>query len=371
MSDTSARITGLDGLRGFASLAVVLYHLSLIARPELSETTWAWLTQSPLKLLFPGTESVLVFFALSGLVVALPALRPDFAWSRYYPARLMRLYLPVFGALIFATVLIIAIPRDPASMPSGSWLRDAQATSVTPFSFLAEASLLPSSYDIDNVLWSLRWELFFSLLLPLFVWLAIRCRRASPYLAAGAGLATIAGRILEIDALVYFPVFLLGTLVAINLDSIRAFAQRQRNRMLWPALAVLSGGLLIASWLARPILDDGSELATDVLWGLAGVGATLIVLLVIVWPVLRRACERPTAIWLGRISFSLYLVHAPVLGTLGYLLGLERWWLVCLIGLPVSLGISALFYRWVERPSHLLARRIGSYAAQRADARAG
>lgn len=76
MSETSARITGLDGLRGFASLAVVLFHLSLIARPELSETTWAWLTQSPLKILFPGTESVLVFFALSGLVVALPLCGP-------------------------------------------------------------------------------------------------------------------------------------------------------------------------------------------------------------------------------------------------------------------------------------------------------
>ena len=140
MSDSSARITGLDGLRGFASLAVVLYHLSLIARPELSETAWAWLTQSPLKLLFPGTEAVLVFFALSGLVVALPALRSGFAWTRYYPSRLLRLYLPVFGALLFATVLILAIPREAASVPSGSWLRDAQAASVTPVSFLAKAA---------------------------------------------------------------------------------------------------------------------------------------------------------------------------------------------------------------------------------------
>ncbi|MDQ0645216.1 acyltransferase family protein [Microbacterium murale] len=369
MSDTSSRITGLDGLRGFASLAVVLYHLSLIARPGLSEATWAWLTQSPLKLLFPGTESVLVFFALSGLVVALPALRPDFEWTRYYPSRLMRLYLPVFGALIFASILIIAIPRDALSMPSETWLRDAQATSVTPISFLAEASLLPSSFDIDNVLWSLRWELFFSLLLPLFVWLAIRFRRASPYLAVIAASATVAGRIFEIDALVYFPVFLLGTIIAINLDGIRAFGQRVRTRMLWPAVAVLSATLLIASWLARPFVDSSSELAADALWGLAGVGATLIVLLVIVWPVLRRACERPTALWLGKLSFSLYLVHAPVLGTLGYLLGQERWWLVCLIGLPVSLGASMLFYRWIERPSHLAARRVGGYVTQRLQAR--
>ncbi|GGD80650.1 acyltransferase family protein [Microbacterium murale] len=369
MSDTSARITGLDGLRGFASLAVVLYHLTLIARPELSETAWEWLTQSPLKIVFPGTESVLVFFALSGLVVALPALRSDFTWTRYYPSRLLRLYLPVFGALILAAVLIIAIPRDPATMPTGTWLRDAQATTVTPLSLLTEASLLPQSYDIDNVLWSLRWELFFSLLLPLFVWIAIRFRRASPYLAAIAATATIAGRMLEIDALVYFPVFLLGTIIAINLDSIRAFAQRVRTRMLWPALAVLAGVLLIASWLARPFVESGSGIA-DVLWGLAGVGAALIVLLVIVWPMLRRGCERSTALWLGKISFSLYLVHAPILGTLGYLLGREHWWVACLIGVPVSLVVAAAFYQWVERPSHRLARRVGGYVAQRLEARA-
>lgn len=364
MSDTSARITGLDGLRGFASLAVVLYHLTLIARPELSETTWAWLTQSPLKIVFPGTESVLVFFALSGLVVALPALRSDFTWTRYYPSRLLRLYLPVFGALILAAVLIIAIPRDPATMPTGTWLRDAQASAVTPISLLTEASLLRESYDIDNVLWSLRWELFFSLLLPVFVWVAIRFRRASPYLAGFAVVATVAGRILEMDALVYLPVFLLGTIIAINLDRIRAFSQRVHTRMLWPALAVLAGVLLIASWLARPFVENDSGVA-DVLWGFAGVGAALIVLLVIVWPMLRRGCERPTALWLGRVSFSLYLVHAPVLGTLGYLLGREQWWLVCLIGVPVSLAVAAAFYRWVERPSHRLARRVGGYVARR------
>lgn len=365
MPDSSARITALDGLRGFASLAVVLYHLSLIARPGVNETAWAWLTQTPLKLLFPGTEAVLVFFALSGLVVALPALRTDFTWTRYYPSRLLRLYLPVCGALILATVLIIALPRDASSVPAGSWLRDAQATSVSPGSLLAEASLLPASYDIDNVLWSLRWELFFSLLLPVFMWLAIRFRGASWHLAVLAAAATVAGRVLDIDALVYLPVFLLGTVMAVNLDGILRFSQRVHARALWPILAAVSAALLIASWLARPILGAYPAHVEDVIWGLAGVGATLIVLLTIVWPRLRRACERPTALWLGRISFSLYLVHAPILGSLGYLLGAERWWLVCLIGLPVSIGVSVLFHRWVERPSHALARRAGNRIAVR------
>lgn len=362
MSDSSPRITSLDGLRGLAALGVVLYHLSLLAHPALSASTWAWMTQSPLKVLFPGTEAVLVFFVLSGLVVALPALRPGFSWRRYYPARLLRLYVPVLGALVFATILILVLPRDPSTMPEGSWMRDAQASEVTPAAFLAEASLLPESYDIDNVLWSLRWELFFSLLLPLFVWFALRCRRASIPLAVLAMLATVAGRLLEIDALVYFPVFLLGTIIAINVDAIRAFAERRDSHWLWPGVAVLSIALLLASWFARPLVAGGIEIA-DLLWGLAGIGAFGVVVVTIAWRRARTVLERPSAQWLGRISFSLYLVHAPILGTLGYLFGMERWWLTCVIGLPLSIVVGAVFHRWVERPSHDWARRAGDRAA--------
>lgn len=70
MSTANPRILRLDGLRGVAAVGVMLYHFSLVARPELGTPTWALLTQTPVKLLFAGTESVLIFFVLSGLVDA-------------------------------------------------------------------------------------------------------------------------------------------------------------------------------------------------------------------------------------------------------------------------------------------------------------
>lgn len=70
MSTATPRILSLDGLRGVAAVGVMLYHFSLVARPELGTPTWALLTQTPVKLLFAGTESVLIFFVLSGLVDA-------------------------------------------------------------------------------------------------------------------------------------------------------------------------------------------------------------------------------------------------------------------------------------------------------------
>ncbi|WP_179434105.1 acyltransferase family protein [Microbacterium pseudoresistens] len=357
-SGATGRIAGLDGLRGLAALIVVFYHCSLLARPFLDPEAWTVLTRTPMKLLLAGTESVLVFFVLSGLVVALPALREGFSWIRYYPARLLRLYLPVFGALLFAAALILLIPRDPATMPEGSWMRDAQATTITPGSLLSEASLLRASYDIDNVLWSLRWELFFSLLLPLFVWIALRSRHHSLVVAALAVAATITGRLVESDALVYLPVFLLGTVMAVNLDALRTYAARPAVRRVVPYAGVAAALLLIGTWLARWVLPDGS-IGDRALWGSAGLAAAVLVAIAAVWAPAARMLETRPMLWLGRISFSLYLVHVPIIGTVGYLLGVEHWWLACLIAVPLSLLVAAVFYRSVELPSHRLSRAAG------------
>lgn len=361
----SGRITSIDGVRGAASLVVVIYHCSLIALPHLDGTLSAWLTQSPGKLVFAGTEAVLVFFVLSGFVVALPVLREGFAWSRYYPTRVLRLYLPVWGSLLLAAALIALVPRDASTMPEGSWMQRAQATTVTPGVLLDEASLVPASYDMNNVLWSLRWELIFSLALPLFVAIALALRRHALLAAVTACALTVTGRIVDVDAMVYLPVFMLGTLMAVRLDDLLAWMRRPRRAWFWPAATALALALLIASWLARPIAAPGS-FAGRSLWGFAGVGAALIIIVAMGWPRLRGLLERRASQWLGRMSYSLYLVHVPVIATLAYLWGSEHWVLVTLVGLPASLLLAALFHRVVEAPAHRLAKFVGGALSRRA-----
>ena len=128
-----ARLTALDGLRGLAALVVVLYHASKIVAPTLegtAGTVYRVLADSPAKIVFAGTEAVLVFFALSGLVVALPAFRRGFGWRAYFGSRLIRLYLPVWGALLVAAGLIALVPRHPSRVSTGSWLQTATAHEV-------------------------------------------------------------------------------------------------------------------------------------------------------------------------------------------------------------------------------------------------
>ena len=370
MSRNGNRIGSLDGLRGLAAAIVLVHHASLIAEPWLDPAGWAVLTQSPLKLLIAGSEAVMVFFVLSGLVVALPALRPGFSWARYFPARLFRLYVPVIAALGAAALLVKVVPRDASTMPDGSWMQDAQATSVSAGDVLSQMTLLRADYPIDNVLWSLRWELFFSLLLPLYVWVALRVRRFAVPVGVLTVVLMFAGRASGNSALAYLPVFLLGTLIAVRFDDLRGLAAGPRARRALPWIAALAGTMLIASWLARPL--TAGTIAADVLWALAGAGAALLVILAVIWPRAERALGTRPMQWLGRISFSLYLVHAPILATLCFLLGAERWWLACLIGVPLSLVAAAAFHALVERQSQVLARRagaIGEALAERASVR--
>ncbi|MGN7859604.1 acyltransferase family protein [Microbacterium sp. 22303] len=361
----NSRISSLDGLRGLAAGIVLIHHASLIAEPWIDPAGWALLTQSPLKLLLAGSEAVMVFFVLSGMVVALPALRTGFSWARYYPARLVRLYVPVIAALGSAALLVQLIPRDASTMPEDSWMQDAQATSVSAGDVLSQMTLLRSDYPIDNVLWSLRWELFFSLLLPLYLWVALRVRRFAMPAAALAVVLMFLGRTTGNSALAYLPVFLLGTLIAVRFADLQTWADRPRVRRTLPWLAAAASVLLIASWLARPL--TGGTVVADVLWALAGAGAALLVVLAIVWPGAHRLLETRTMQWLGKVSFSLYLVHAPILASLCYLLGAEQWWLACLVGIPLSLFAAALFHALVERQAQDLARQVGGIGAALAE----
>jgi len=365
MAAPAARLVALDGLRGVAALVVVLFHVTEIARPVAqgaSPAAWWAITQTPAKLLTSGTEAVLVFFVLSGLVVALPALRDGFSWAGYTVTRLVRLYLPVWAALALVVLLVTVLPRDEAAVTPDSWMITTTVTAIDPARLASEASLTRGSYDIVSVLWTLRWEIVFSLALPLFVIGAMLVRTRWVAATVVCGVLTVVGRMTGEGALTFLPLFLLGTLMAVRLDDVRsrmtALTARARGTLLVASLA-----LLVANWMARPLIPAGTP-ANQALYGLAGLGAAGVVLCVLGGSG-AGALTSPPVHWLGRVSFSLYLVHVPVLTTLTFAFGDGLWWLAGLVGVPLSLGVAWAFHRVVETPSHRLARRLGSAVAPR------
>ncbi|MBV9871490.1 MAG: acyltransferase [Frankiaceae bacterium] len=371
------RLRSLDGLRGFAALAVVLGH-ALLSSPVFFGALYVptdihrfsldwWLTRPPVNLLWSGSLAVLIFFVLSGLVVLLPFVRPEAVsgaqWAGYYPRRLIRLYVPVWAAVGVAVLLGMAVHRHPIEGLS-PWLvihhDPQQAQVVRDLTLLhgADDSIRPFA-EINGPLWTLKWELWFSLLLPIYVALARIGRRGS-LIKVAIMLDLIAiGAHTNRPWLLYLPVFGIGAAMAGDLDRITRLADWLRDRravalMLFVvALALLDTNALRLLHGPVPVVSAPSQVG-------ASLGAGLVVLLVLVAAPVRKACDSRVAQWLGKVSFSLYLVHEPIVVSVVLLLGKGTSIFVAFaISVPLSLLAGWLFHVVAEGPAHDLSRRVG------------
>lgn len=375
----SGRLASLDGLRGLAALIVVFHHLSLslvpfsdvwivptATHPATGSLTW-WMTSTPVQLLIAGPEAVLVFFVLSGLVVTLPVLRrPGFDWIAYYPQRMARLYLPVIGSIVLAAILIVATSWS--TQPSSSqWIAASRFHLPTWPQVLGATDLLFGDTRINNPLWTLRWEVVFSLFLPLFVIVAVVTRRLWWVVIIASIPLVGVGFVAENGSFTFLPVFLVGAVIAVKLADLQAWADRHGGERWWPWLGA---GVLAVSLL---LLD-----LHWTLWGALGgpprfragarafefIGALGLVLLAALWRPAIRLLSTRVFRWLGRVSFSLYLVHVPVIIAIDSLFGRDLPVARIAISLVVSIVFAELFSRFVEQPAHALSRRIGAASAR-------
>jgi peptidoglycan/LPS O-acetylase OafA/YrhL len=92
---------------------------------------------------------------------------------------------------------------------------------------------------------------------------------------------------------------------------------------------------------------------------IVGIGATLAVALSFGEPVTARAFENPVPRYLGRISYSLYLVHLPILLALMHrFYGAAPAPVLIAGGIGVTFLVADLSNRFIERPSQMLGRRL-------------
>lgn len=366
----SSRLAELDGLRGAAAVVVLLSHLSAtipaIGRTylgadgaALGSPVW-WVSHSPLKVFTAGIETVYIFFILSGLVVTLPALRFGLAgWCGYYARRTIRLGLPFVVAIVFGYALAFALVRanSPATSP---WLT-GQAVPPTVGNALQDVLLLNPFPLLNNPLWSIRIEIFFSAALPIYVLFCWLARRAP--LVAGA-LMLIASAVLAASGRTeacYFGLFGIGASLAVLLPRLQAIRERVANTPAWPwvLLVALAGSLLIAPWLVDGTLSGAPAALQVIPTALTVVGAAALVLLAAVAPPVRSFFTSRPAQVAGKYSFSLYLVHVPVIATVAFLAGSQATVALLIIGSPLLVLATAGFSRWVEQPSHRLSQKVG------------
>jgi peptidoglycan/LPS O-acetylase OafA/YrhL len=156
------------------------------------------------------------------------------------------------------------------------------------------------------------------------------------------------------------PPFGIGAAMAGDLDRIRGLSGRakQHPAVVWTLLVI--GSLLIVT---QSFITAGARLTTfdnDVTLVAVPLGAAILVLLAIVTSPVSALCETRVVQWLGKQSFSLYLVHEPILVSVALVLGSNTpVGLILLIALPLALAASVLFQRVIEGPAHRLSQKVG------------
>lgn len=357
-------------MRGLAALIVVVHH-SLLAIPILADIYLeppvhvsgpaAWFVYSPLHLAWDGGLAVYIFFILSGFVLTLPATTGSIRWRSYYPSRLLRLYLPTFCAVLFSAVLAFSVVRT--VVPAASWWVNSHTDTLSFRGVLRDALLLRGTDWLNSALWTLRWEVFFSVLLPIYVVIGRHGRRWWLAKIVGCFALIMIGTYTGLlqGAFSYLPIFALGSVLAFERNKIAIVVDRlvsRFSRFFWTAMVIVAVALGMIRWLQQAgglyaASYSVTAMASDVACGL------LVVLMALYWkPAMVFLTCRPIR-WLGSRSFSLYLIHEPIAVSVALLLGPQWAALTVVVTVPLALSIADVFFRIVERPSHRLSRWLG------------
>ena len=379
----SQRLVSLDALRGVAALVVLIQHSFLVlpavyapySNPHVTgigDLRW-WTMYTPFHGLWDGSVAVMIFFVLSGFVLTLPYLgdRPLDLRS-YFPARLVRLYLPVIVAVLFAAVLIEVMPTAEGWRVS-PWVAN-KPTELTGEGVMQDMILLFHPGYTNSAFWSLKWEVIFSLLLPIVIFLCVRKFRGSTALAGAViTVSLIIGAVVgptaqttQMGAFYHLGTFALGSFIAVHWDRIRRYVAGLSTAIVGVAWAAAL--LLVSSyWLVYAFGDlPGQTRLVQAARVIQVFGAALVIVLVGSGRSAMRA-EHPVFVWLGTRSFSLYLVHEPIVVAFGHLMGraVVSPYFGILPGMICALVAAEIFFRLVERPSHLLSRKISKSITSR------
>jgi peptidoglycan/LPS O-acetylase OafA/YrhL len=370
-----ARLPYLDSLRGVAASAVVVFHCWAAADgPErlgltgTNHSPTVALLRALSYFLDMGRAAVMLFFVLSGFVLARSLQGSGDTYGGYAVKRILRIY-PAFAAVV-ASSLVLHSLIGTAHAPGNVLMERIDAPDMT-VPGVAQAFFLwgtSHSLNLDLVMWSLVHEMRISLLFPLLLWTVQAGRRpaVAAYLAVSmlctAVLYATTGRVAygfvetsfvqTLAVTGFFAVFFAaGAHLALERERIAA---RVRAIPAWGTAALL--GLCLLVFLKG---DHGAEFGASSLVDYAhGAAAVGVIALALGSARFARALCHPVLCWLGRVSYSLYLVHLPVLYVVMQTFGFGRPLLTAVSVVMISLLAAHCLAAWIEFPCMALGKRL-------------
>ena len=349
------RLKWIDSLRGLAAFAVVLYHVWNRYYPaattqahagQLPHSGWAILT---LFLFGFGYLGVNLFFVLSGFCIHLPQARrfrergsdelkvADFAQRRFW-----RLYPAYFASLFWTSLCLILLPflNHLARHAPFSLLQTGDFKNFLVNAFFVQM-FFPKSLLFNGVYWTLLYELYFYICYPTLLWI---CRKAGFSFAFWFLFAT------ELLLIFHPPPVLLF------------FASRLFEWFL---------GMYLAEMVSRPpriprfafpliMVVTVASLFSGMTWRfhdvLASIGFAALVGVGIQQDGLPDWLERPQLVKLGLVSYSLYLIHVPMIDIFWNGVTIAEKYrpavphFLVLLSIPASLIAALFFFKYFEEP---------------------
>ena len=362
----SNRLEGIESLRAYAAVAIVCFHLVNAAGARIPEYLGAISTHFGF--------GVPLFYVVSGFSLAYGywgKLGDERALGHYFIRRFARI------APLFYFILLFQL--------TNAWL--THRTTFPPLEILVNATftfnLIPTMTDgIVYASWTIGVEMIFYTLFPLALMVCRTLSRTVLVLALSIVLATqfsIAVKPL-VESLPGFahhnfianlPYFVWGMLGFHLHRRIFSLASRRHDRYLCWAICAAAIALLILLYHSEPLYmffwNRGLRTTWDSLWGIP-FGMLCIGMALHPSRVISNAVTR----YLGKVSYSLYLVHPTVLFKLAQS-GLYLWvyeqfprhsgygYLVSfLISLMIITAISSLTFRFIEQPGMNWGKRRSS-----------
>ena len=361
----------LECVRGLAILLVFFFHA--YGATGFPETDAPGLLRS---YLIGGNTGVTLFFMLSGFLLSLPWLRhlqnpgvPAPSVTNYYLARLLRIVPLYYAFVVFAAVI------------TGAWFAGLKSLAFIPVGF--------DMFPYSVVWWTLATEVQFYLLLPLLFWL--------PGLGRVGKALTLLVFLIWLAAYIWFfvlqgagpvsskywltkaiyarlPAFLVGMFAAWLYLKWRPKSDLEPPG---PGRSMVGGlvmvGALLAMGLVLQELAVMGDKQAETNWHIhhfweALIWAVLVMSLLLLRPLGNAVLvNRPMAI-LGKLSYSIYLNHVPILFMLIYgtreTMGADAYfasvwmYLVPALGLLASVAVAFATYRLIELPFLNLKRRV-------------
>jgi peptidoglycan/LPS O-acetylase OafA/YrhL/lysophospholipase L1-like esterase len=332
-------VPALDGVRGVAVLAVLLFHGGV-----------AWLRGG-----FLGVDA---FFVLSGYLITSLLLTGPVPDLKAFWARRARRLVPALLAMSVVVVLagrvvaINATPRDAL----GALAYLANWRSIVGGGGYFGAFAEPSAFKHT---WSLAVEGQFYLLWPLLVVLVCRRSRGAVLATAGVGALVSAGAMAASfspygdPARAYYgtdtriQALFVGAALAVVLG---ARGESVRRRAFLSASGAAGVALTLWLWVTASGSDRGLYRGGFLLTAVATAAVIASVVAVPEGPLARWLAARPLRL-VGRVSYGVYLWHVPV-----YLVVTRSRThlpgpMLLLLRVAVTFGLAALSWRLIEVPT--------------------